>query len=183
MQAIQFDDDTVFVKSSKGRAEIARREAGLSARERRALILIDGSRDLRTLSQILPAKELEDVLQSLIRMDLIEHSESANESGPAAAAIATVASIAAAAHRPSKETGTIRQVKDFMVVTAHTYLGLLGADVIRRVETAANAQDLLAAAGHWHMALHDSREGKRFAAPYLEQVRRALQQQDEPAFS
>jgi hypothetical protein len=163
--AFQFDDHTIFVKSTKGRDEISGRNEGLNARERRALILVDGVRDLLALARILPKPELEEALASLIGKGLIEKSGDM--------AMPSSAEAVMPPRRPEDEE-TIRQVKDFMIVTAQTYLGLLGGEVIRRVELASDAQALLAAAGHWHVALHGSRQGKRFAAPYLEQVKTAL---------
>jgi hypothetical protein len=74
----------------------------------------------------------------------------------------------------TKDPETIRQVKDFMATTAHTYLGLLSAEVIQRIERAKDAAQLMSVVGHWHMALRGSRQGNRFAGPYLEQVKRTL---------
>jgi hypothetical protein len=68
----------------------------------------------------------------------------------------------------------IRQVKDFMTTTTQTYLGLLGANVIQRIERAKDATQLMSVLGHWHMALRDSKQGGRFAGPYLDQVRKSL---------
>jgi hypothetical protein len=74
----------------------------------------------------------------------------------------------------TQDPETIRQVKDFMATTAHTYLGLLSAEVIQRIERAKDAAQLMSVVGHWHMALRGSRQGSRFAGPYLDQVRRTL---------
>ena len=170
-----FDARTVFVKSAKGREEFARRGDALNARERRALILIDGTKDLNALGRILPMREFRDALASLVSKGLIEECNPAAQ--PATSSDTTPRS------RPGEDEERIRPVKDFMIVTAQTYLGLLGADVIRHVEQASDTSELLTAAGHWHMALHASKQGKRFAAPYLEQVRNALLNQDALEFS
>ncbi|MBS0308207.1 MAG: hypothetical protein JSS58_04470, partial [Proteobacteria bacterium] len=69
---------------------------------------------------------------------------------------------------------TIRIVKDFMTTTAQTYLGLLGAGIIQRIERAKTAEQLLAVLGQWNMALHESTQGRRFAAGSLQQVKDAL---------
>lgn len=81
---------------------------------------------------------------------------------------------AAAGGALTEDPATIRQVKDFMTTTAQTYLGLLSAPVIQRIEQARTAAQLMTVAGHWNMALRDSQQGRRFAGPYLEQVRTAL---------
>ncbi|MFZ6771976.1 hypothetical protein ACO0LB_04585 [Undibacterium sp. SXout7W] len=72
------------------------------------------------------------------------------------------------------DEASLRSIKDFMTVTAQTYLGLLGADVIRRVERAEDHVQLMGSLGHWHMALRDSKQGHRFASVYMEQVSAAL---------
>lgn len=72
------------------------------------------------------------------------------------------------------DSAAIRLVKDFMTTTAQTYLGLLSAPLIQRIEQARTAPQLMSVAGQWNMALRDSAQGKRFADPYLEQVRSAL---------
>lgn len=141
---------------------------GLTARERRTLILIDGVKNVHALEQIFPARDLADILSALIRRGLIEDCSIEPAAEPPAAADA------APIHRRPREDAEIRRIKDFMTVTAQTYLGLLGAEVIRHVELASDAAELLAAAGHWHMALHGSKQGSRYAAPYLEQVKSAL---------
>jgi hypothetical protein len=64
----------------------------------------------------------------------------------------------------------LREVKDFMITTAHTYLGLLSADLIAKIERAKDAPQLMAMLGQWFMALRDSKHGKRFASVYMEQT-------------
>jgi hypothetical protein len=167
LPTLRFDARTVFVKSAKGRDEVARRGQGLNAHARRALILVDGVKTLHELGQLFPMHDLAEILALLVREGLIEDRDSA--AAPPLPAIE-----AAPMHGEAKTDERLRQVKDFMTITAQTYLGLLGADVIRHVELASDSTELLAAAGHWHMALHASRQGKRFATPYLEQVKNAL---------
>lgn len=68
----------------------------------------------------------------------------------------------------------IREIKDFMTTTATTYLGLMAADLIHRIERAKEAAALMSVVGQWHMALRGSKHGNQFAGPYLEQVSAAL---------
>jgi hypothetical protein len=88
--------------------------------------------------------------------------------------------LAGAAPEPRllQDAEKIRKVKDFMTTTATTYLGLLSADVIHRIERAEGAAQLMAAVGPWHMALRESKHGNRFAGPYLDQVTAALTGRD-----
>lgn len=201
----------VFSKTDKGREEMVKRTFGLNPSQRRVLILIDGSKDLETLADMVPAMvpagQLSEILVHLLEQGFIMPSDSdpafqpysGNSSfssqadpensrkeaplfAPASAAAlsvatpmeAPVAAPAAAGGSLTDDAATIRQVKDFMTTTAQTYLGLLSAPVIQRIEQARTAAQLMTVAGHWNMALRDSPQGKRFAGPYLEQVKTAL---------
>ncbi len=163
---------TVFVKTAKGHAEIAQRRHGLNPRQRHVLIVMDGSRSLETIAAMLPTAELEEIVCFLASEHFIVNAEDgarqqsaqqgqARESAPPQQGLI-------------QDTETLRGVKDFMTITTQTYMGLLGADLIQRIERARDAGQLLAVVGHWHMALHASKQGGRFAQPYLEQVRKAL---------
>lgn len=192
----------VFSKTDKGREEMTKRAYGLSPLQRRVLILIDGSKDLETLADMIPAMVPAGQLQAILEY-LLEHefivpvdNDAASRTypgsqpvEPSSAAIAPRAAALADALNatqslPVAATGsgtaltedpaTIRMVKDFMTTTAQTYLGLLSAPVIQRIEQARTAAQLMTVAGHWNMALRDSQQGKRFAGPYLEQVKSAL---------
>jgi hypothetical protein len=97
--------------------------------------------------------------------------EAAPQSTPAPSAETSAEELRAAL---TEDPETIRQVKDFMTTTAHTYLGLLGAPVIQRIERARDAAQLMSVVGHWHMALRESKQGHRFAGPYMIQVQQSL---------
>lgn len=194
----------VFSKTDKGREEMTKRAYGLSPLQRRVLILIDGSKDLDTLADmipaVVPAGQLQEILEHLLEHDFIVPADSdaasqTHSGKPSVAPSPAEISLPAAApvdvanmtHSPSvampgagasaaltDDPATIRMVKDFMTTTAQTYLGLLSAPVIQRIEQARTAAQLMTVAGHWNMALRDSQQGKRFAGPYLEQVKSAL---------
>lgn len=193
---------SVFAKTAKGREEIADRRHKLHPRQRRVLILVDGSKDLDALTTmctaVIQSDALEEVLSFLLQQGFIAPAQanmpqSSTRKSIAAAtterapvALHLVAPVIALVQpKPAdaeprsdlpltQDPVVIRQVKDFMTTTAHTYLGLLGAGVIQRIERAQDATQLMAVVGHWHMALHDSKQGTRFAAPYLEQVMQSL---------
>ena len=195
--------NTVFIKTPKGREEVSQRHHELSPSQRRVLIVIDGIKNFNALIALIPAiiasHELEQIVSFLLQQGFIASAEhSANKpklvvlekpvaaaSQPAAALyhVAPLLSVAPAVSlaSPSKsesmsveDTVILRKVKDFMSITAHTYLGLLSAEVIHRIERAKDKAQLMMVVGHWHMALRESKEGKRFAGPYLEQVKVTL---------
>lgn len=166
----------VFSKTEKGREEMAKRSHGLNPVQRRVLIIIDGSKSFEALAEMIPAMvssgQLRDILAYLLEYGFIvavEDEQKAQMPIPASSS-GTAAASAALTDDPA----AIRLVKDFMTTTAQTYLGLLSAPLIQRIEQARTAPQLMSVAGQWNMALRDSAQGKRFADPYLEQVRSAL---------
>lgn len=200
MQTLAFHPiHTIFTKTAKGHDEIVQRRFGLTARQRRALIVMDGKKTVSSIAEMMPEDELEEIVSFLAGQGFIvpasvsPRKTSAGSFGQKITHESTRSdrSVAAKPSQPTQvpkriESGEsdkaallqdpekIRQVKDFMTTTATTYLGLLSADVIHRIERAKGAEQLMMVIGHWHMALRESKQGNRFAGPYLEQVTIAL---------
>lgn len=179
----------IFSKTAKGREEMSTRCHGLNPLQRRVLIFIDGNRDVSTVAGMiapaLPAAQLDEILALLVEQSFIVQAAARGANGTPPPAVAVPDTMGPADASPvvpvaGTDTGltddatTIRQVKDFMTTTAQTYLGLLSAPVIQRIEQARSAAQLMAVAAQWNMALRDSQQGKRFASPYLAQVKAAL---------
>lgn len=178
MQAL-FCWSTIFTKTPKGREEIAQRRAGLNARQRSVLIMLDGIKRLDKLMSPIPKEELGTIVDFLAKQDLIEATSANQSADTVTAKVVTPAIIEnppAAAKPTAKreqfltDEKKLREVKDFMTTTAHTYLGLLSADLIHRIERAKDAPQLMAILGQWYIALRDSKNGKRFASGYMEQI-------------
>ena len=148
--------DLVYAKTAAGRAEVAQRGAGLSARQRTALIMLDGARDATALATVMPADQVAASLAALIALGLIVP--------PAVAVPAVPAS-------PSLDA-----IKAELIAAAETYLGVMASDVILRVQKAGDASQLLRMLGHWHMAMQDSKHGKIPAAALLEKTKASLQE-------
>lgn len=194
---------SIFAKTPKGREVIAKRGAGLNARQRSVLIMLDGIKRLDKLMTPIPKEELRSIVDFLANQELISvtnvaeieaakkplaketatlsASTNATLDSPvttspidtATSETAATSSISLAAEVIQQfltDDNKLREVKDFMTTTAHTYLGLLSANLIRRIEHTKDAQELIAMLGQWHMALCDSKHGKRFAATYLDQI-------------
>lgn len=161
---------TVFVKTNKGRQEIAQRSAALSGKQRTVLIMLDGSKPLDRVQTALPADELASIVAFLQAQDYISA-----QAGTAAIAAPTPAPPAPAAAAPiSALAQPLQEIKDYMRSTTRAHLGLMAADVIRKIDKAVDTVQLMAVIGHWHMALQDSKYGKPFAELYLAQVKASL---------
>jgi len=146
----------IFAKTEKGRAEVTDRSAGLTARQRTILIMVDGRKPCIMLMQLMAAPILLPILDELAAMQLIVLA------GPAPAAA------------PAIDSQTMSQVKAMMIGSAEVCLGLLAAEVVRQVEAAADEEQLLRALGHWHMAMQASKRGREIAPTQLEAIKSRL---------
>jgi hypothetical protein len=151
--------DLVYAKTAAGRAELAQRSAGLTARQRAALIMLDGQRDAAALHTVMQADQVAPVLAALIALGLI-----------APPAVAEALSPAIPPGSPLLDA-----IKAELIAAADMYLGVMASDVILRVRQAPDARTLLRVLGHWHMAMQDSKHGKVAASALLEKTKAALQ--------
>lgn len=159
--------DPAYAKTAKGRGEVERRSLGLNARQRSVLIMVDGRKPRSALAAMLPAGTVDAVLDALLALDLIEPAHT-HTHVPVAAPAPVVATEAAA---------RLARVKAQMVDTAQTYLGLMAAEVVRRIDRAGDAEALLGVIGHWHMALQASKHGRDMALAHVERVKAELREQ------
>jgi hypothetical protein len=145
--------DAVYAKTAKGRNEITLRGLGLSGRQRGVLIMLDGHKSCAALAPLMPAGQVARIVEQLLALDLI---------APCGGTM------------PAGSSDDLDPVKRYMVTTAQTHLGLLAAEVVDRIERAADAAQLRAVVGHWHMALQDSKRGRATAEEHLREVRAGL---------
>ena len=146
--------DVVYAKTAQGRLEVVQRSAGLGARQRSVLIMLDGRKSAFALAALLPAAHLAPILDELVERGLI-----------------AVANTAAA-----PDDGTrLAPVKAMLIRTAETYLGLIAADLVRQIGAASDEHQLQRAIGHWHMAMQESKYGREVVEAQLALVKAALQ--------
>jgi hypothetical protein len=150
--------DSVYSKTELGRSEVARRSLGLNGRQRSILIMVDGHKRRGELALAMTAGAVDAIIEELLGLGLI-------------------AARGGAAQRPApalEMSPRLADIKQQMRGAAETYLGLMAADLVRRIERAADAAALLGLLGHWHMALQESKHGKLVALQLLEQLRADL---------
>ena len=152
--------DLVYAKTGTGRAEVGTRAAGLNARQRAALIMLDGQRDAGVLATVMPADQVAPVLAALLALGLIE----------APAPIVPPVPLLA----PAPEAAGLAAIKDELIATAETFLGVMAGDVVARVRQAPDAVQLLRVLGQWHMAMQASKHGKESARVLLEKTKATL---------
>lgn len=184
----------VYAKTRKGHDEIVRPTFGLNSRQRRILIFADGIRPLSALNDHFPAQEIEDIISVLSGHHFIflsgeiykvgrSYREHGNiqvskefgcfgSSGPAGDSRKPVL---------TRSIEEIARAKEFMLEVAVIHLGILGRDIIQKIEAADSAQSLACLAGQWTMALCASKSATRYAQLYLEQLKLILFEEHEPA--
>lgn len=152
----------IYAKTAKGRSEVAQRCLGLNSRQRTVLIMLDGHKPCASLTGLIPAQQLEAIVGELLAMGLIGPCSEPPAAGPA----------------PPPMSPELMRVKTEMAKTAEACLGLMAAEVVRRIEQAGDQRELLGVVGHWHMALQASRRGREIALEHVERVRTSLAEMD-----
>ena len=146
--------DVVFAKTAQGRTEVARRSAGLGARQRSVLIMLDGHKPAGELTALMPAPQLACILEELEALGLIAP---------------------ATAPEVPNDAARLAPVKAMLTRSAETYLGLIAAELVRQIDAARDEHGLQRAIGHWHMAMQESKYGREVVEAQLTQVKAALQ--------
>lgn len=191
---------TVFGKTEAGRVEVAQRNAGLTARQRSVLILLDGQRTLGEIDTWLGEDEMVEAVEALLRKGLAGISAAPAAVPPvmpAAPAVPSVPSPAARAVERAVErpvpapvmakpepvrapvaapaaTPSLLAARELMVAAARKHLGLLAADLVRRIELAKDEGQLAGIIGLWHVSLRESKTGKPCAEGLLAEARALL---------
>lgn len=148
----------VYAKTPAGRAEVAQRSNRLTARQRTLLIMLDGVKPLHALPALPPQAELDQMLDALLTLEMI-------------ALVAAPAPVRAAAPAPVPDSPKVALIKSMMISSAEEFLGLMAADVVRRVRKASDEAQLQSVLGHWHMAMRESKYGRDAAGIQLERIK------------
>jgi len=155
----------VFAKTSRGYEEIDTKAGGLTPRQRRVLIMVDGKRTVDDLRAMLQADDLQHTLGLLEEDGFIQIKALINGSIKTLAPEASLPSITAftdlpEAHDPLRQ----QQARNFMLNTLNVFVGSLGAtSLIDRIENANGHDGLRELYDEWYHAIIMSREGKREA--------------------
>ena len=156
----------VFAKTASGREEVTHKTAGLTPRQRRALILVDGKRTVDELGSLLQADDLRRTLGLLEEIGLIQIAEKIDAGKPQAAAGKTVPPPGAAFQKLPAEHDPLRmqQARNFMMNTLTAFVGGLGASsLLERIEKAADHGSLRKLYDEWYHAIVMTRDGRREA--------------------
>jgi len=147
--------DWAYAKTAAGHDELRHRTAGLNARQRTALIMLDGQREARALATVIPADQLAPIVAALLALGLIG-------AAPDEELVASIAPEPAAGHAsaPAPDDARLAAIKAELISAAETYLGVMATEVVAPVRQAGDAVQLLRVLGRWHMAMQASKHGK-----------------------
>jgi len=174
---------TVFAKTAAGRAEVGQRSAGLTARQRSVLILLDGQKSMAEIETWLGENEMLEAVEGLLRKGLVGIASVPAPAAPAkpasapAAKPAGIAQAAAAALSPRAAgvgAAALIAARELMAAAARKHLGLLASDLVRRIEHARDESQLAGVLGLWHVSIRESKTGKPCAEDLLAEARALL---------
>ncbi|MGV3741459.1 MAG: hypothetical protein ACO1NO_04025 [Burkholderiaceae bacterium] len=179
----------VYAQTAKGREEIVRPKFGLNPRQRRILNFVDGVKTLSLLREQFPIQEMEDIVSILSEQQFIHligenveehrsmrdrehgrhvyHWSSSYQTGLSSRRTAPMP-------RLTRDAERIRRAKEFMLEIAAIHLGILGRDIVQKIDSARCAHSLAGITGQWAMALCASKGAARYAQLYLEQLKLIL---------
>lgn len=151
-----------FAKTPKGHDEISTKAGGLTPRQRRVLIMIDGKRTIDELRSMLQADDLQHTLGMLEEDGYIEIG---GDTGKAGVPPGPLPSITAFGELPATpDPVRMQQARNFMMNTLNAFVGALGtSSLLDRIENAQDHGALRQLYDEWYHAIVMSREGKREA--------------------
>lgn len=163
----------IFAKTAKGQEELTTKTGGLTPRQRRVLIFVDGKRSVEELRGMLQSDDLQHTLGLLEEDGFIELAAVTTAAGGKAPPPAEpLPSVNAFRELPeSPDPIALQQARNFMINTLNAFVGVVGtSSLLTRIEQAKTHADLRGMFDEWYHALVMSREGKREAEGLREKL-------------
>ncbi len=164
----------IFAKTAKGQEELTTKTGGLTPRQRRVLIFVDGKRSVEDLRGMLQSDDLQHTLGLLEEDGFIELAGVTTATGgkvapPPAEPLPSVTAFRELQDPP--DPISLQQARNFMINTLNAFVGALGtSSLLDRIELAKTHADLRGMFDEWYHALVMSREGKREAEGLREKL-------------
>lgn len=156
----------IFAKTDKGQAELTQKSGGLTPRQRRVLIMVDGKRSVEELRELLQNDDLQHTLGLLEEAGFIEIGGMQNAAGDfQEAPSGPLPPIDA--FRPLPEPPNAKDIelaRNFIQNTLRTFCGPFGyLHIIKAVHAAKTHEELREQFAPWYHAIVQTRDGKRRA--------------------
>lgn len=155
----------VFAKTARGQEEITAKSGGLTPRQRRALIFVDGRRSVDELRDMLQSDDLQHTLGLLEEAGLIEIATPAGSGGNAASPSGSPPSITSFRPLPTMtDTKELEMARNFIMNSLKTFTGpYTHLTIIEAAFAARTHEELREQFGPWYNAIVQTREGRRRA--------------------
>lgn len=162
----------VLIKSDKGSAELAASRPALDIKSRQLLILADGARSLGQIQALRPSLDVYRLAGALVTdgflndpAGVLPTTRPAPEPNQLAPDVP-----------PSIEPDRLAQVQALMIDSARQHLGLLGGEIIAEIAQSRTLPQIRNCVAQWHMALRQSRHGKKNTQQLLDSVQQLLKE-------
>lgn len=162
-------NSAVLCKTPKALEELSERRYGLRPKARQVLVLLDGTRTLSTLTELISAPDLQQIVRELLRDGFL--SSEANHLVSEAPAITAVSAFPQDA---PIDPVRLTRAKAYLIEISQQHLGLMAAKLQQEIAGAHDRPSVRAALAHWNMALRESRSGAGIATPCLQKAREIL---------
>jgi len=152
----------IFAKTPQGVAEVEKRAAGLTPRQRRVLIMIDGKRTVDELAAMALVEDLPGTLALLTDGGLIEHAAAAvPEAVPGVTADPVAAPPAFREVSPTPNLMELDMARNFITNTLRTFCGAVThLSIVEAVHAAKTHEDMRAQFAPWREAIAETRSGR-----------------------
>ena len=140
-------NDEPCVKTPKGIEEIEKRGGALQQKERRILILVDGTRDVSAIRAMFPGEETTAVLNKLLTEGYIAQRGQASPKP--------------AATPPADEAERFTMAKNFMINTTSHFLGPMGSSLVGKLQSCVDLAQLRGLFDAWRGAIATDGGGRK----------------------
>ena len=155
--------DAVFRKTEKGQAEIQHRTLGLTPRQRRVLILIDGKKSVSQLRELVATDDLTHLLSNLEELGLIELVGVVDTATGSTNPVDRLDSITAFRPLPNPPNPKeLEMARHFMINTLRTFSAtpVDHLSLIEEIFAAPDHEALRALFGRWYRAIMETTQGR-----------------------
>lgn len=164
---------TIFRKTSAGNQEILTRQLGLSAKERRVLILVDGDKSVRALNKLILELDLLPAIIKLQELGLILSSQNQQleqiQFSPEP--IEMLIQDQPLEANPILDFERFNAIKTLMIDSSETLLGIFGKSLVEKIKVLSDESELSNTITQWNISLRESKKGQQHAEQYLEAIK------------
>lgn len=162
----------VLLKADKGLKELASSRPTLDIKSRQVLILADGERSLGEIQVLRPSLDVRELAGALVADGFLQDPTGLLPT----ARIAPVPDHVTPDAPPAIESDRLTQIKALMIDSARQHLGLLGGEIIAEIAQSRTLPQIRNCVAQWHMALRQSRHGKKNTQQLLDSVQQLLKE-------